>query len=369
HGHRVVQCQLNNTWEPPTVFPVGRTVEYVCRPGYAQHLGMPPAITCLRNQTWSAALEFCKRKKCPNPGDPENGRTVVLTDLLFGSKVNYTCDKGYKLVGGSQRTCEVSGTRVLWSGDAPVCQRIVCDPPPDVPHGTHSGHLMATFSYADAVIYTCEPGYSLAGEPSIFCTTADGERGVWSRPPPRCGGRALPCPETTGLETMYRLGDLVVFECDFGYALKGSQESHCQFGGTWDPPLLPQPIFCCFSLPVINCASPKIQHGEVAEGLSTVYPSGANVTFRCHPGYVLWGSHEAKCQPDGRWVPCASSTCRSCVHLGGFVHASFLHVIPFIPFFVLFFLSLQCCNAPYLQILTMEITAVRAWKFSLLGWL
>lgn len=33
-------------------------------------------------------------KQCANPGDPENGRAVVLTDLLFGSKVNYTCDKG-----------------------------------------------------------------------------------------------------------------------------------------------------------------------------------------------------------------------------------------------------------------------------------
>lgn len=42
---------------------------------------------------------------------------------------------------------------------------------------------------------------------------------------------------TMGLETMYKLTDTVVFECDFGYALKGSQESQCQFGGTWDPPV------------------------------------------------------------------------------------------------------------------------------------
>ncbi|NXX96811.1 DAF factor, partial [Centropus bengalensis] len=106
-----------------TVFPVGRTVEYACRPGYAQRPGMPPTITCLRNQTWSAALEFCRKKQCPNPRDVENGRVLVLADLLLGSKVNYTCDEGYKLVGSSERTCEVSGTRVSWSGDAPVCQR------------------------------------------------------------------------------------------------------------------------------------------------------------------------------------------------------------------------------------------------------
>ncbi|XP_042655840.1 complement receptor type 1 isoform X2 [Tyto alba] len=489
HGHRVVQCQLNNTWEPPvpaceqgkcsnsalninlppalpnllfpdafnnragssfsvagcsaparlafaelkepynnqTVFPVGRMVEYVCRPGYARHLGMPLAITCLRNRTWSAAPEFCKRKQCPNPGDLENGRAVVLTDLLFGSKVNYTCDKGYKLVGGSQRTCEVSGARVSWSGDAPVCQRIVCDPPPDIPHGRHSGLLTVTFSYADVVTYTCEPGHSLVGEPSIFCTTVDGEHGVWSGPLPQCGEVKCPPPpgiangnhsgqpsdshlpgsavqyscrdgyslignasisctaegtwsrprprceangcerpeiengRTTQLETMYRLADVVVFECDFGYALKGSQESQCQFGGTWDPPIpicekmlrCPSPpniknghheskdvkvfipgtsvkYYCepgyvltgkitvscltsgTWSIPyprceVITCTSPDIPNGEVAEGQSAVYHPGANVTFQCHPGHALWGSREAKCQPDGRWVPAVPS--------------------------------------------------------------
>ncbi|NWQ81610.1 CR2 protein, partial [Columbina picui] len=42
---------------------------------------------------------------------------------------------------------------------------------------------------------------------------------------------------TMGLETVYRVTDVVVFECDFGYALKGSQESQCQFGGKWNPPV------------------------------------------------------------------------------------------------------------------------------------
>ncbi|NWU23398.1 DAF factor, partial [Dyaphorophyia castanea] len=118
-----------------TVFPEGSRVEYVCQPGYTQLPGVSPAITCLSNQTWSAVLEFCERKQCPSPGNPANGRAVVLTDLLFGSKINYTCGKGYKLVGGSQRTCEVSGTRVAWSGDAPVCQQVTCPAPPSIANG------------------------------------------------------------------------------------------------------------------------------------------------------------------------------------------------------------------------------------------
>ncbi|NXE07815.1 DAF factor, partial [Lophotis ruficrista] len=132
---RLPFAELKEPYSNQTIFPVGRTVEYVCRPGYTQHRGIPPTITCLGNRTWSAALEFCKRKQCANPADPVNGRAVVLTDLLFGSKVNYTCDEGYKLVGGSQRTCEVSGIRVEWSGDAPVCQEVKCPPPPSIANG------------------------------------------------------------------------------------------------------------------------------------------------------------------------------------------------------------------------------------------
>ncbi|KFO78356.1 hypothetical protein N303_05338, partial [Cuculus canorus] len=131
----LVFAELKELYRNQTVFPVGRTVEYVCQPGYAQQPGMPLTITCLRNRTWSAALEFCRRKQCPNPEDVENGRAVVLTDLLFGSKVNYTCDEGYKLVGGSQRTCEVSGARVSWSGDAPLCHQVKCPPPPGIANG------------------------------------------------------------------------------------------------------------------------------------------------------------------------------------------------------------------------------------------
>ncbi|XP_010081196.1 PREDICTED: complement receptor type 1-like [Pterocles gutturalis] len=414
-GHSVVQCQLNSTWEPPvpvceqagctaptrlafaglkepnsnqSIFPVGSTVEYVCRPGYTQHPGMPTTITCLGNKTWSVALEFCKRKQCANPGDVENGRAVVLTDLLFGSKVNYTCDEGYKLVGGSQRTCEVSGTSVSWSGDAPVCQRITCDPPLDIPHGRHSGRSTDTFSYADVVTYTCEPGYPLHGEPSIFCTTADGEHGgagcrraaevgvcgvwasvpsgdevqcppppsianaehsgqpsdthlpgsavqyscrdgyslvgntsitctaagTWSRPRPRCEAIGCTRPEienggTTGLETVYRLTDIVVFECNFGYALKGSQESQCQFGGTWDPP-----VPTCEKM--LQCPSPpNIKNGQHESKDVKEFIPGMSVKYHCDPGYVLTGKTAVSCLTSGTWsIPyprCEVITCTS----------------------------------------------------------
>ncbi|NWQ59480.1 DAF factor, partial [Neopipo cinnamomea] len=75
-------------------FAAGDTVRYSCLPGYTRRPGVPPALTCLKNHTWSEALEFCKRKQCTYPETPRNGRVVVLTDLLLGSTVSHTCEEG-----------------------------------------------------------------------------------------------------------------------------------------------------------------------------------------------------------------------------------------------------------------------------------
>ncbi|KFV43970.1 hypothetical protein N328_05224, partial [Gavia stellata] len=87
-------AELSKEYKNQTEFPVGKTVKYTCRPGYAKYPQISPTITCLENQTWSEAHEFCKRRKCDHPGEPENGRIIVTTDLFFGSTVNYTCNEG-----------------------------------------------------------------------------------------------------------------------------------------------------------------------------------------------------------------------------------------------------------------------------------
>ncbi|KAF4803966.1 hypothetical protein TURU_011608 [Turdus rufiventris] len=408
-------AKLKEPYRDRTVFPEGSRVEFECQPGYSQLLGVSAAITCLRNQSWSAALQFCQRKQCPNPENPENGRAVVLTDLLFGSKINYTCDQGYKLVGGSQRICEVSGTGVSWSGDPPVCQGVTCAAPPAIPHGTHSGGDRDSFSLGDVVTYSCSSGLAPAGNTSLTCASEDGEhgtwrgtvprcqevkcppppsiangrhdgsagaghspgslvryscaegysllgtatircsaRGTWSRPQPRCQAIGCTRPEiengkVSGLDTTFSLEDTIFFECNLGYALKGSEESRCQFGGKWHPavptcekfirngqhdsggvrefiPGMSVKYHCdpgyvltgkttvsclssgMWSIPyprceVITCSSPSIKDGEVAEGRKAVYHPGDNVTFQCHPGFVLRGSRGAECQPDSSWAP------------------------------------------------------------------
>lgn len=61
---------------------------------------------------------------------------------------------------------------------------------------------------------------SCSSLPAIGCTRPEIENG-----------------KVAGSETTYNLEDTIIFECNFGYALKGSQESQCQFGGKWHPPV------------------------------------------------------------------------------------------------------------------------------------
>lgn len=63
-----------------------------------------------------------------------------------------------------------------------------CPPPPVIAHATHSAELGANFTSGMAVNYSCQPGFSLLGASSIWCTAA----GSWSRPYPRCAGTGPP---------------------------------------------------------------------------------------------------------------------------------------------------------------------------------
>uniref|UniRef100_A0A8C3MYE8 Uncharacterized protein n=1 Tax=Geospiza parvula TaxID=87175 RepID=A0A8C3MYE8_GEOPR len=132
---RLQFAELNEEHRNAIDFPVGKTVQYTCHPGYAKVPGMSPTLTCLESGVWSEALEFCKS--------------------------------------------------------------IPCEPPPDIPNGQHTGRLQSEFHYGTAVTYSCNRGLPLHGEPSIHCTTRDGHNGVWSEPLPACGG-GLGCPGVQG---------------------------------------------------------------------------------------------------------------------------------------------------------------------------
>ena len=62
---------------------------------------------------------------------------------------------------------------------------VQCQPPPDVPNGSYSNQKDTAFTPEMFVNYTCDPGYALIGEATIYCTSS----GTWSSPAPFCEGK------------------------------------------------------------------------------------------------------------------------------------------------------------------------------------
>ncbi|XP_066480759.1 complement receptor type 1-like [Tiliqua scincoides] len=290
---RLSFAELANKYQENNSFPVGTTVNYVCRPGYAKHPGLRASVTCLTSQKWAEAQEFCRRRSCGYPGDPENGRSIITDDILLGSTVHYTCDEGHKRIGQTSRQCVVSGRRVMWTG-------ISCSPPPDVPHGKHSGRYREDFSFATSVTYTCEEGYPMVGNASIHCTTKDGINGVWSDRV-YCGVAECPHPVVesgrivTGRSNTYTPKHKVTFDCNAGHVKVGSGEMYCQVDGTWEPP----PPHCELA---VLCSTPQtIANGKHNREKSELFTSGVLVEYSCEPGYNLIGESTIYCTESGSW--------------------------------------------------------------------
>ncbi|XP_039251856.2 sushi, von Willebrand factor type A, EGF and pentraxin domain-containing protein 1-like [Styela clava] len=100
------------------------TVTYRCRDPYM--LIGNSQITCQPNGKWSGQVPRCegppKKKNCEKPPRLSKGK-VTTSDKQYkvGTVVTYTCFKGHKITGPSQRTCQNNGK---WSGSQPRCDKI-----------------------------------------------------------------------------------------------------------------------------------------------------------------------------------------------------------------------------------------------------
>ncbi|XP_065258495.1 complement decay-accelerating factor-like [Emys orbicularis] len=184
---RLKFAALSKEDESKNYHPVGVTVRYTCRPGYENITEMLLVHTCLENLTWSEAPEFCRRKSCGHPGELLHGRAVRITEFLYGAKVDFLCEDGYKLIGRPFIQCRLKGDEVEWS-ELPTCQVITCSSPPYIANGTYDGRGVENFAYNSSVTYSCDRGFRLTGAASIHCTTKDKTSGIWSGPAPECKG-------------------------------------------------------------------------------------------------------------------------------------------------------------------------------------
>lgn len=119
------------------------SARYECQDGYK--LKGNGYLKCLDDGTWNGSPPTCIRKLsckmcvqsfmsnnsnnsiylhtaatiCPVLYAPAHG-SVVATSRTPGSKANYECDEGYKLVGTAWRKCLDDCT---WSFEEPLCKR------------------------------------------------------------------------------------------------------------------------------------------------------------------------------------------------------------------------------------------------------
>ncbi|XP_038204554.1 complement component receptor 1-like protein isoform X2 [Arvicola amphibius] len=283
-------------------FPIGTSLTYECRPGYIKRQF---SIECEQNSDWTSAENKCIRKSCANPKDPQNGIVHVLTDIKFGSSITYTCNTGYRLIGSPTAVCIILDNGLSWDNEAPICDRIPCEAPQPITNGEFLVPI-EDFYYGMVVTYGCKTGdrgkklFNLVGEPSLHCTSNDGEVGVWSGPPPQCielGKCTPPHVENAVMvsesRSLFSLRDTVEFRCQPGFIMEGISSVQCQKLNKWQPELP-----SCFKVKSCGPFLDPLPNGNVLFPLNLQI--GAKVSFICNKGFQLKGNSASYCILAGR---------------------------------------------------------------------
>ncbi|XP_032416301.1 CUB and sushi domain-containing protein 1 isoform X4 [Xiphophorus hellerii] len=252
---------------------------------------------------------------CSINDPPLNGGVVNRTKLHPGSRLQFYCNHGYRLVGLSNATCRLDSTGLYqWDTPAPVCQAVSCGIPQTPANGSfHAYH----YNVGSQVTYECNYGYHL--DPGASVSAVCLEDGSWSNTGsvPRC----LPvhCSSIEGVLTehmTYRLligrlgefGSTVMLECSTGFYLGvGHRTLRCLANGTWEGS--DDPATC----KIISCG--ELPTPPFGTKLGTLTTFGATAIFMCNHGYTLVGSHVRECGADGLWsgaeTKCLAGHCDS----------------------------------------------------------
>ncbi|KAI8510762.1 hypothetical protein Bbelb_116780 [Branchiostoma belcheri] len=268
-----------------------------------------------------AVLESINTRQCPALTAPPFGVLRPIGARSYQDTVTFECDQGYTLNGATSATCQADET---WSNPVPTCTPVQC--PARAAPANGAVTPTRAVSYPNGVTFTCNSGYTLNGQATPTCQ-ADG---TWSHPAPTCQAKA--CPQlpilNNGNRTEgHRYGDKVIFSCDEGYELIGSENRTCQADQTWSGV---QPN--CNSYELIGSENRTCRADQTWSGVQPncnkklcqqlMAPSNGNisgnssygdvVTYHCDPGYEISGDKQRTCQSDQTWSG-TQPTCVGCV--------------------------------------------------------
>ncbi|MBN3314648.1 CSMD3 protein, partial [Atractosteus spatula] len=265
------------------------TVVYQCIPGF-RLIGSSVRI-CQQDHNWSGQLPACVSISCGHPGSPIYGRTLG-NGFNLNDVVTFSCNTGYIMEGPTRAQCQANRQ---WSHPPPTCKVVNCSDPGIPANSIRESKIEhGNFTFGTVVFYDCNPGYYLFGSSVLTCQPV----GHWDKPLPECividcGHPGSP-PNGILIGDKFTFGSTVRYSCMGGRELKGQSTRTCQLNGHWSAPM---PY--CSGDSSGTCGDPGVPaHGEREE---SDFKIRSKVRFTCATGYILYGSAERMCFPNGTW--------------------------------------------------------------------
>ena len=265
----------------------GSLAIYSCQEGYRLVGGTQR--TCLDNETWSRVVPLCVAiTECDSPGIPVFG-VRLNNNYSVGAVVTYDCIVGYILIGTTSRTCLVNGS---WSGIVPTCRIISCGDPGTPNNGSR---ILSGTGLLSTVEYNCDEGHILVGSSIRECLRNE----TWSDDTPECelvdcGSPDIPNPAGVVFISNTTVGSSVIYTCLGGYDLVGEPERVCLNNGTWSGE-----VPSCMVTATTNCGFPELPLLGIADFDDIVV--GSVAIYSCIEGYMVLGNQNRTCLSSGEW--------------------------------------------------------------------
>lgn len=277
-----------------TNLTAGSKVEFSCMRGF--NVGGLSSVVCLVTGEYDSAFPVCQRVDCGNPGSIPYGYLQGLK-FNFDNRVRYVCNRGYKLTGPQTLYCNEQG---VWEGDRPVCVEIACVLP-QLTENTRYSPASPRFRPGDNVSFHCAPGHKLLTSHSTVACQSDG---TWDRSVPTCDPQKCASPPEvvegvpSPAQPEYNVGDIVRYTCETGFTLNKDGPNpagaiSCLPTGDWST--------AAPECGLVNCGEPPLVAHASMEGVERTFL--ARVGYECQPGYVIEGSPAVECLETGSWDP------------------------------------------------------------------